>query len=368
MKTQALREQLISDPVSNVPAWTVAAFDPTIGDLPRRQMDEAGMQRYLQSLEKAGAQGVLLAASTGWGHARTFEEHEHTLMAAGKVSLENCVKQALLRMEDPLEQNISLLQKLKNLDYGIVWTRRGSLLPPDAADQTVAQSTLPLVEAATELGLPVGLYSISTVDQVPLRVEAVKILMEQLGENLSQRIVAIKITEPVFEDSTLTYLGDPAFSHKKIVQGWDAFYARALQEGLRPDGTQHCGATSGAAACMVYAYEAMYQAAQQQNWDELSTLQQVVAKVFYSMQGPDKTIFPDLQIAKWTMGLGHPLTEERSLEDAQPLLKALSELSGEVAPKYLDLIVHSLLLMDQYPDHQSPVQDRLKELLSPQEN
>lgn len=365
MKTQALRDQLISDPINNVPAWTVAALDPTTGNLPRRQLDESGLLHYLQALEKAVAQGVLLAASTGWGHVRTFEEHQHTLLAGGKVPLENCVKQALIRIEDPLEQNISLLRELKNLDYGIVWTRRGSLLPPDADDQAVAQSMLPLVKAATEMGFPVGLYSISTVDQARLRVEAVKILMDQLGEGLSQHIVAIKITEPVFEDSTLTYIRDAAFSQKKIVQGWDAFYARALQEGLRSDGSQHCGATSGAAACMVHAYEAMHQAAQLKDWEELSTLQQVVAKVFYSMQGPDKTLFPDLQIAKLVMGLGHPLTEKRSLEDASPLLKTLSELSGEVDPKYLNLIVRSLLLMEPYPDHQSPVRDQLKELFSP---
>ncbi|MEM9674966.1 MAG: hypothetical protein ACFB15_17890 [Cyclobacteriaceae bacterium] len=363
MSTQALRESMIANPLQHVPAWTVAAFDPTEGDLPRRSLDQKGLQHYLTALSEAGAPGVLLAASTGWGHARTFEEHQATLIAAGNLPLPNCIKQSLLRIEDPLKDNVSLLRKLQQLDYGIVWTRRGSQLLPKASDEEVADYMLPLVREATQMNLPVGIYSISTVDKAPLKVGAAKLLLQKLGDELARRVVAVKITEPNFENSTLTYLNDPVFVNKKIVQGWDEFYGRALREGTDEEGVQHCGATSGAAACMVYAYQVMYQAAQKNQWDKLAQIQQVVSKVFYSMQGVDKNLFPDLQIAKWMMGLGHPLTESRSSDDAQPVLDTLAKLARSSNPEHVQLIIDSLLIMQDHPNYQSPLKKELTSII-----
>jgi len=347
MNINEIRRKLISDPIHTVPAWTVAAFDPTEGDLPRRNLHVARMGQYLNRLAEAGAKGVLLAASTGWGHARNFEEHRETLLKAGKIELDGCLKQALFRIEDPLDQNQALLKEVAELDYGIVWTRRGSELPETASDDEVAEHMLPLVKAAAEQGLPVGIYSISTVDGAPLTVGASKALLQKLGD-LAKMVVAVKITEPDFVGSTLTYLKDEAFVDKKIVQGWDAFYADAMKAGMRSsDGVQQCGATSGAAACMVHAYAAMHQAAKDQEWERLATLQEVLSEVFYSMQGADPSKFPDLQIAKWVMGLGHPLTETRSENEAEPLLTKLQDLVEKPEKKEAaQLIVKSLLLME----------------------
>lgn len=357
-------KSIINHPVENVPAWTVALFDPTTGELPRRKLDEQKSKDYLKAIAQAGAPGVLLAASTGWGHARNFSEHRHTLAVAGEVSLHNCVKQALIRIEDPLEDNIKLINELKSWNYGMVWTRRGSNLPVGASDEIVTEHMLPLVKAAIAAEMPVGIYSISTVDGAPLTASAAKLLLSKLSPAEAQFLVAIKITEPVFEDSTLTYLQEPAFDHKKIVQGWDAFYAEALQQGLRTNGHNHCGATSGAAACMVFAYKAMYEATLKNDWEKLAEIQSVVSRVFLSMQGEDKSKFPDLQIAKWVMGLGHPLTEARAGEDATKLLDTLHELSKDnKSIPTLKLIMESLMLMEPYGYH-SPVKEELSSIIA----
>ncbi|MFW5759740.1 MAG: hypothetical protein ACOCXH_02025 [Cyclobacteriaceae bacterium] len=357
-------KSIINHPVENVPAWTVALFDPTTGDLPRRELDEQKTKDYMQAIAQAGAPGVLLAASTGWGHARDFAEHRHTLAVAGEVPLNNCIKQALIRIEDPLEDNINLINDLKSWEYGMVWTRRGSDLPIGASDEIVTEHMLPLVKASIAAEMPIGLYSISTVDGAPLTASAAKMLLNKLSPAEAQFLVAIKITEPVFENSTLDYLQEPAFDHKKIVQGWDAFYAEALQQGLRPNGHNHCGATSGAAACMVYAYKAMYETTLKNDWDKLAEIQSVVSRVFLSMQGDDKNKFPDLQIAKWVMGLGHPLTEERSEKDAANLVKTLHQLSeDEDSIPTLRLILQSFLLMEPCGYH-SPIKNELSTIIA----
>jgi len=362
MDIQSLRNQLVEAPLQHVPAWTVAAFDVNKGDLPRRKLDAKGMELYLKALANAGAPGVLLAASTGWGHARNFEEHQETLLQGGKMDLGTCVKQALLRIEDPLDKNKQLLVQLAQLDYGIVWTRRGSILPPTASDEEVAQNMLPLVSAAIDADLPVGIYSISTVDGAPLTPGAAAILLKMLGEKAKQ-VVAIKITEPNFETSTQLFLENEAFANKKIVQGWDAFYSKAMQAGKRADGLNQCGATSGAAACMVHAFKAMYELTTSENWADLQVLQSVVSEVFHSMQGEDKNVFPDLQTAKWVMGLGQPLTESRGEENAKTLLAKLVQLSnnGTSAPS-VTLIIKSLLLMEESSYFNIPEKSILKQL------
>src|SRR5687767_14148106 len=68
-------EQIISDPITHYPSATVACFDPTTGDLPRRELSERTIS-YLERLAEAGAGALLIAASTGHGHLRTVQELE----------------------------------------------------------------------------------------------------------------------------------------------------------------------------------------------------------------------------------------------------------------------------------------------------
>jgi dihydrodipicolinate synthase/N-acetylneuraminate lyase len=358
--SEEIRKAILSDPIRAMPPWTVALFDPTTGDLPRRTLDRTGLELYSRAIVQAGAPGVLVSSSTGWGHVRTFEEHRETLKTVGRTVLEGTVKQALLRIEDPLIDNIRLIRELKDWDYGILWTRRGRNLPPEATDREVAEHLLPLAREAAENEMPMGVYSISTVDGAPLRASAARSLVERLGPQDAKILVAVKVTESDFETSTRAYLDEPALAKKKIVQGWDAFYARAIQAGEQPDGSNRCGATSGAAACMVHAFREMHRLSAARDWDSLARLQKTVAAVFWSMQGADKTRFPDLQIAKWVMGLGHPLTETRGGLQAERLLSVL-EFTGRGPETRADvlLILESLLIMGNAGPYRSPVYDRL---------
>jgi dihydrodipicolinate synthase/N-acetylneuraminate lyase len=297
-----IRRALLEDPLRNMPAWTVALLDPTTGEMPRRKIDELATRHYVEAIAHAGAPGVLWASSTGWGHKRTFAEIMQWLEIGSQVQLGKTISQALLRIEDPLDDNRALLQALQGWNYAIVWTRRGATLPADASDDAVADAMLPLIELAIKQEMPIGLYSISTVDGAPLTVNTARLILQKLGKKHAHYVVAVKITEADFENSTMTYLHEPAFRHKKIVQGWDEHYARAMQVGHMADGSFHCGATSGAAACMVKAYRAMYQRALQRDWAGLARIQKAVSAVFLSMQGKDKNKFPDLQIAKMVMG------------------------------------------------------------------
>ena len=47
--------ELLADPIGSYPAATVACFDPTIGDLPRRKLDVPRTKRFLEALAAAGA-------------------------------------------------------------------------------------------------------------------------------------------------------------------------------------------------------------------------------------------------------------------------------------------------------------------------
>ena len=360
---EEIRKAVLSDPIRHMPPWTVALLDPTTGDLPRRRLDRAGLERYTQAISDAGAPGVLVSSSTGWGHVRTFDEHREVLKAVGRIPLEGTVKQALLRIEDPVSDNVRLIQELHGWGYGVLWTRRGRNLSPGASDREVAEHLLPLARAAVENQMPLGIYSISTVDGAPFRASAARSLLERLGPQDSKIVVAVKITESDFEASTRAYLDEPAFAKKKIVQGWDAFYAEALKAGERPDGSNRCGATSGAAACMVFAFREMHRFAVSRDWDSVAQLQKAVSEVFWSMQGSDKTKFPDLQIAKWVMGLGHPLTETRSVSQAEPMVFALESIirNPEIRTG-ARLILDSLLIMGDAPPYRSPLYGRLRAL------
>ena len=93
-------------------------------------------------------------------------------------------------------------------------------------------------------------------------------------------------------------------------------------------------------------------------------LYQVPAVGALSIQGEDKTVFPDLQIAKWVMGLGHPLTEERTAGDATPLSAVLKKLADEGSQENLKLILDSFRLLRATQKYQSPLIKELTNLYS----
>jgi dihydrodipicolinate synthase/N-acetylneuraminate lyase len=192
---------------------------------------------------------------------------------------------------------------------------------------------------ADEVGLPVGLYSIPDVSGLPLSADAAAKLVQGPA---GRRIVAIKVTEPDFETSTLRFLEHPALAHLKIVQGWDPHLARALQASPR------CGVTSGPMSFAVYQYLHILQSARQGDWEEVAQAQKAVGAVFASMQD-DPRRFADLQRAKYIMGLGHPLTGEVTPPQAERVLETLEALPR---PNDRRRLARSLDLMSNGPYHQ----------------
>src|SRR5436309_5367977 len=131
-------DELIRDPIGEYPPATVACFDPTRGELPRRSLDETRTVAYLEKLAAAGASAVLIAASTGHGHLRTVEELEQWYRTAARARLGQTVLTALLRPEDGAEANGRLADLLAELGYAVAFVRPGRDLPPDANDEQVA--------------------------------------------------------------------------------------------------------------------------------------------------------------------------------------------------------------------------------------
>src|SRR5216110_86914 len=105
MEAATFVHQLLADPIANYPAATVACFDPTTGELPRRRLDEARTIAYLERLAEAGAPALLIAASTGHGHLRTVDELKQWFRAASRAKLGGAMLSALLRPEDGEEVN-----------------------------------------------------------------------------------------------------------------------------------------------------------------------------------------------------------------------------------------------------------------------
>jgi dihydrodipicolinate synthase/N-acetylneuraminate lyase len=180
------------------------------------------------------------------------------------------------------------------------------------------------VEAITAAGLAVGLYSIPDVSGLPMTPDVAAALV---AGPCGERIVAIKITEANYEQSTLKFLADQRLAHLKIVQGWDPHLARALRNGPRFDaqGRQRCGVTSGPMSFAVFQYLHILAAAERGNWDEACAAQAAVTQLFEAMQD-DPTKFADLQRAKFIMGLGQPLTGAVSQQQFERVLAALSGL------------------------------------------
>ena len=313
--------EILADPIANYPAATVAAFDPTTGSLPRRELDEVLTRTYLERLAAAGAPAVLIAASTGHGHLRTAEELAEWITVAAAADLGGMTKMALLRPEDGRQANQHLLGLLKHNQYGVVFIRPGTDLSPNASDAEVAANMQPLLEDAAKLELAVGVYSIPDVSGLALSPSAVELLLNTPG---GKNLVAVKVTESDYANSTRKFLEHPALKPLKIVQGWDPFLAQALQEGPQFDAEakQRCGVTSGPMSFAIYQYLHIMAAAADEDWNEVALAQDAVTTLFESMQD-DPRKFADLQRAKAIMGLGEPLTGSVTPEQIERVFTAL---------------------------------------------
>jgi dihydrodipicolinate synthase/N-acetylneuraminate lyase len=337
---------LLADPIGRYPAATVACFDPTTGDLPRRRLNHSRHITFLERLAAAGAPAALIAASTGQGHLRTPRELEEWFESAGQANLGAMVKMALLRPEDGVEANRRILRLLADLGYPVVFVRPGTDLRPNASAETVAANLKPIVAEAAQLGLAVGLYSIPDVSGLPLTCDAAALVLDGPG---GDHVVAIKVTEVDYNASTRCFLNDTRLAHVKIVQGWDTHLAQALNDGPKYDvqGRQRCGVTSGPMSFAVHQYLHILRSAEQQDWTEVALAQEAVTALFVSMQDNPRR-FADLQRAKFIMGLGHPVTAEVTLDQAERVLTALRSL-----PRQDDRarLARSLDLMNDGPFH-----------------
>lgn len=338
--------ELIADPVGRYPMATVACFDPTRGELPRRQLDEGRTQTYLERLASAGAQGLLIASSTGQGHLRTAEELAQWFRCAGRAAVGPAMRVGLLRPEDGLSITSRLMDLLCEHGYPVVFLRPGTDLPQDASDAQVAESLVPFVAAAAERGLAIGLYSISDVSGVALTPgTAARLLKEPGGDH----VVAVKVTERDYQASTHAFLAHSALRHLKIVQGWDPHLVRALRDGPHFDtrGRQRAGVTSGVMAFAVHQYLYLLEAAHSGDWAVAEVALAGATRLFEAMQD-DPARFADLQRAKFVMGLGHPLTGEVTVRQAQRVLEALDKVARREDRRRL---ARSLDLMGEGPFH-----------------
>ncbi len=164
-----------------------------------------------------------------------------------------------------------------------------------------------------------------------------------------EKIVAAKITEANYPQSTLAYLQHPDLARLKIVQGWDPFIAHALVDGPKYDAQfrQRCGITSGPMSFAIYQFMHLLQAAGEGDWPEVDASLAAVTLLFQAMQDtPGK--FADLQRAKYIMGLGQPLLGEVTAPQVQRVLDALRSLPRAEDQKRL---ARSLDLMENGPFH-----------------
>ena len=338
--------ELIRNPIGSYPQATVACFDPTGGELPRRRLDEPRTIEFLEALAGAGAPAVLIGASTGHGHVRTPIELAQWFRVAAQAHIGKCVRTALLRPEDGRDENARLLDLLAELSYPVIFVRPGRNLGKNESDRSIADNMRPIVELASERGMAVGLYSIPDVSGCRMAPDAAAELVQGSGGG---QIVAIKITEANYDQSTLRFLKDPRLARLKIVQGWDPFMARALRDGPAHDaqGRQRCGVTSGPMSFAIYQYLHMFAAASRGDWDELAIAQTAVTVLFQAMQD-DPGKFADLQRAKFIMGLGQPLTAAVTSDQVERVLSALRTLPRAEDRRRL---ARSLDLMGDGPYH-----------------
>lgn len=346
---------ILRDPVGRYPQATVACFDPTRGDLPRRELDARRTVQYLERLAALEVPAVLIASSTGQGQLRTIEELETWFRCAAEAAMGETVRIGLLRPEDGMDANARLMALLKASGYPIAFFRPGTDLASGAGDDAVVRNLSPLVREAADQGLAIGLYSIPDVSGMPLSAEAAARLVNGPG---GDHIVAVKITEADFDTSTARFLAHPELKHLKIVQGWDPHLARALREGPRhdPGGRQRSGITSGLMSLAVYQYFHILEAAERGDWEEVDRAQQAATAVFQSMQD-EPGAFADLQRAKYLMGLGHPLTGEVTDDQVERIFDALTRVDRDADRRRL---ASSLDLMGDGSFH-----ERLAAIYSP---
>ena len=346
MTATSLAQRLLADPIGNYPSATVACFDPTSGELPRRRLDQRRTVLFLERLAAAGAPALLIAASTGHGHLRTVEELEIWFRVAASAQLGGAVLMALLRPEDGAPANQRLSRLLAELGYAAAFVRPGSDLPPSAGDEQIADNMRPAVETIAAAGLAVGLYSIPDVSGLAMSPAVVRLLRQRDG---GEKIVAIKVTEASYAQSTLKFLEDPQLAGLKIVQGWDPHLAKALLDGPAhdPQGRQRCGVTSGPMSFAIFQYLHLLAAAERGDWDEVAEAQAAVTSLFQAMQD-DPAKFADLQRAKVIMSLGQPLTGQVTEDQIERVLTALESL-----PRVEDRsrLARSLDLMEDGPYH-----------------
>lgn len=339
--------ELLADPIGYYPSATVACFDPTTGDLPRRKLDVPRTKRFLEALAVAGAPALLIAASTGHGHVRTVAELDEWFRVAAEAKLGGTMLSALLRPEDGAEANAHLVKLLAELKYPVIFIRPGTDLPKNASAEVIAQNMRPLVELAAAKGLAVGLYSIPDVSGVPMPPESAVELMNGPG---GKNIVAIKVTEADYDASTARFLADERLRHLKIVQGWDPFLVRALQDGPEHEDwqRQRCGVTSGPMSFAIFQYLHILLVARRGDFAEAAAAQSAVTALFQAMQD-DPNKFADLQRAKFIMGLGQPLTGAVNEAQIERVFAALESLSR---PADKQRLAKSLDLLSDGPFHQ----------------
>lgn len=337
--TSLTAEALLRDPVANYPQATVACFDPTIGDLPRRRLDERRCIEFLERLAAAGAASVLIAASTGHGHVRTPKELMQWIRVAAKARLGSTMLTLLLRPEDGENANRELVAAAAELGYAVIFVRPGRDLPATAGDEQVAANMQPLVRIIAEAGLAVGLYTIPDVSGLPMSTTAAEQIVAGIG---GDRVVAVKVTEANFETSTARFLASKKLARLKIVQGWDPHLALAIQRG-----GARVGVTSGPMSFAIFQYIHLLAAAKAGDFYEVEAAQAAVSSLFAAMQD-DPRKFADLQRAKWIMGLGEPLTSSVDHTAASRVITALEQLPRDADRQRL---ARSLNLMGDGPSH-----------------
>ena len=327
------------------PSATVALFDPTMGELPRRTLDVKKLEKFVTELANAGATSLLIGSSTGQGHLRNPSELESMFREAAAVKPAGLTLMGLLRPEDGIDTNRRLLLLLKELEYSVAYLRPGTD-QSESDDNAIVANLSPLVIFAYDCGMPVGLYSISDVSGAPLTANAAAKLVSGPGGN---GVVAVKVTERDYQASTQRFLDHPELKHLKIVQGWDPHLATAMKHGRSADGaSQRCGVTSGAMSFAIFQYQHIFTACDHHHWAEVSAAQDALTRMFASMQD-DPTKFADLQRAKFIMGLGHPIKSEVSPEQTKRVIDALQQVPRASDRKRL---AASINLMKDGPFHE----------------
>ncbi len=117
---------IVADPIARFPAATVACFDPTTGELPRRQLDEGRTIHFLERLAQAGAPCAvkLVHASRG---KRARAEPIAALYEQGRVT--HCGAFVALE-EELLALGVSESEGLLDRADALVWALTDLMLGP----------------------------------------------------------------------------------------------------------------------------------------------------------------------------------------------------------------------------------------------